>query len=406
MLKFLANLLNHSESAKNNKQTARSANTTANNTKFTEIPIPERQEPQPPFLSFCREIKQSNDEHTAYFKDGELYDVSPRNKDISLDEDRGVAYDARYIVSNNIKYDLCSPESISAIEIPYNGKLFDGGYVTRDLSYILKMHATAEYRPRIAVPLIYKVANLMMASSVGWSKKDYFRLVIQLWRIGEIKYGDHLLKELTNRLPFMEQKDLKKYYCKKQMQDAFSLAKELNTDFVEVTPLEYVCEQCSTFHNRVYSISGNCSFLPKLPQSIIDNGMHCGNSFHARFIDKTSTLSKYTYADDGTVTGTTEVNAIEYSNRPFVDTRTEAEKQQYKKRQIENTKREQAEENYYDRTRYIVEYDNALEYQLIKELLGDDAPKNYSGYRRMKSNNTKNYQKLVEIASKHNIKIN
>jgi len=40
---------------------------------------------------------------------------------------------------------------------------------------------------------------------------------------------------------------------------------------------------------------------------------------------------------------------------------------------------------------------NHLEYQKIVDLLGEKAPKSYSGYMRMKNQNTKNYQKLMEM---------
>ena len=63
------------------------------------------------------------------------------------------------------------------------------------------MRVGKEERPHLAVPLAYKTANMMIASPIGWQKKDYYRLVIQLWSIGEIAYGDYLLQELKARLP-------------------------------------------------------------------------------------------------------------------------------------------------------------------------------------------------------------
>lgn len=46
-----------------------------------------------------------------------------------------------------------------------------------------------------------------------------------------------------------------------------------------------------------------------------------------------------------------------------------------------------------------------IEYQKIVDLMGEQAPKSYSGYMRMKNQNTKNFQKIKEIAEQNNIEI-
>lgn len=175
------------------------------------IIMPPRQEPQPPILEPEKIIETNN--FIAYFKNGYLYDVKPFDKRYSLDENRGIAYKARYIVSNGRKCDLENEEDIKSLVIPDFEKGGSMPYTTFDLSYILKMRVGVENRPSLAVPLAYKTASLMIASPIGWGKKDYYYLITHLWGIGEIKYGDYLLEILKKKLPFMAVNDeLKHYY--------------------------------------------------------------------------------------------------------------------------------------------------------------------------------------------------
>lgn len=115
-------------------------------------------------------LAKINNNYKAYFKNGVLYDVYPRNKRISLDEDKQTAYDASYYVIDNIIYNLNDPESIKKITLPE----FQETYTTRDLSYIIKMRAIAEPRPEIAVPLVYKLLILCFFHKFHGVKKIIF----------------------------------------------------------------------------------------------------------------------------------------------------------------------------------------------------------------------------------------
>lgn len=373
---------------------------------FRKIQIPERQGVQPVFLSSCKDFPQPND-YIAYYRNGSLYNVTPRNERVSLDEDRGIAYDARYFVSDDIKYDLESPESIASIIIPKFGGI-DGAfaYSIRDLSYILKMRAIKENRPILAVPLCYTVANLMIESPIAWSKKDYFRLVIQLWSIGEIYYADFLLSELRKYVPEVAEEYEEKESNKKHFTEALKLAKELNTDYLQASDLEAACPECAPFKNRVYSISGKSKRFPALPNLIKENkGLHCPISFHPFHPYSGCTLDIYS-CENGGKYEIKAVSAIKHSNRPFVDDRTEYEKQCYEKRKEQIEKKKKAEENYYNRDHWIEQYQEHLEYQQIFDLLGEKAPKSFSSYKRMKKSNTSTFQKIKGLAIENGVSFN
>ena len=85
--------------------------------ELNTIFMPAEQFPVPDTMNFLVE-EMANDDYYAYFKNGVLYDVKPRNKKISLCDDRQIAYNARYIISDGILYDLKDATSIPKIPIP------------------------------------------------------------------------------------------------------------------------------------------------------------------------------------------------------------------------------------------------------------------------------------------------
>ncbi len=370
-----------------------------------KILIPPRQEPQPRFLSACKDIPVQT-HYEAYFKNGKLFNVNPRNKQISLYEDRQTAYYARYIISDGIKYDLENPEHIKSIKIPRFSGTGGISSPTGNLDYILKMRLGTENRPFLAVPLAYKVANLMMASPIGWNKKDYYRLAIQLWNVGEIYYADFLLAELKKLLPVVAVENEVQYIYNKSFDSAMNYAKSINTDYILVGYSGVICPDCAPFQNRLYSISGKDKRFPQLPDFIVNNkGLHCNVSMYATIYYPGMTLTQYNYKSDGNVTSK-EVDAIKYSNRPFIDDRSNFEKQNYENDRAKRIEQKAKEDNYFERQYWIDKYYEHLEYQQIKDTLGEKAPKSYSGYQRMKKNNTANFQKILEFAQANNIKIN
>ena len=378
---------------------------TKTNQTIEKIVVPERQQPQPHYLHSCKEIPRQTT-YEAHFKNGILFNVIPRNRKLSLYEDRQTAYDARYIISDGVKYDLENINDIKNIRIPQFQNNKGISSPTMNLDYILKMRVNVENRPNIAVYLAYKVANLMISSPIGWGKKDYYRLVIQLWSIGEIYYGDFLLEQLKKLVPVISQEDEIKYISNKSFDNVIKYAKQMQTDYIQIGYSGCICSECAPYQNRIYSLSGKDKRFPKLPDFIIkDKGLHCNISIDAVLYYAGDTITQYTYKNTGNVSSK-EVDAVKYSNRPFIDDRSTIEKENYINHEIKIAKQKDAEENYYSRDYWINDYNNHYEYQALVNKLGDKAPRSYSGYKRMKKNNTANYQKLLQFAKENNISIN
>lgn len=338
-----------------------------------------------------------NNKNEAYFENGVLYDVSPRNEGISLDEDREVAYNARYVILDGARYDLYSPEDIQKIELPdfskYNG---DCRYLTRNFVYIMKIRAKCEYVPLLAVPMVYKAVSLMLKTDMGWNKEDYMSLVYHLLRVGEIKHSDYLLEQLNSILPFMAN-DL--YFKKCHLKQQLQLAIQLKTDLIEIQELGTTCSECTKYQGRVYSISGSDSRFPKMPEHFYEYaGIHkgCHHSFFAFTYFEGCTINKYGYDEHGNSI-LVPVDAIEYSNRPFVDDRTITEKKEYE----EYMQKKQEELMYLneEREKCIKYSQRRSEYEWICANIPRLAPKSLSGYTRMKRSQSANYLKLKDYAA-------
>lgn len=371
-----------------------------------EILIPKRSEPQPPFIpTNKKQIIPTG--YKSFYKNGVLYNVTPRNKKNSLHDDRQTAYDAQYIVLNNIEYNLEDEASIEKIVVPrYDDNVMHD--MIFDLAYILKMRLGKEERPHLAVPLAYKTANIMIASTLGWMKKDYYRLVVKLWSIGEFAYGDYLLKEIKSRLPFVAAEDEYRVYHEDAFKKALDLASQLKTDYLETSHQLATCEKCAPYQNRVYCISGKDKRFPKLPDFIKQsNGSNCSFCLHySPFVYYNGrTITRYLLNENSIVTEI-ELDAIKHSNRAFEDDRTLAEKQRYLEWKQQNEKRLDYEKRYYDRNTWVGEYLSRFEYYEIVNKLEEKAPKSFNGYMKMKRGNTSNYQKLITLAKEKAIVIN
>ena len=375
----------------------------SNKPTFEEILIPMRTEPQPPFLPTEKDPIIATG-YEAYFKNGVLFNVKPRNTKKSLEEDRQTAYNAQYIVLNNVKYDLEDADSITSIVIPrYDDIQGSMPHTTFDLAYILKMRVGKEERPHLAVPLAYKTANIMIASPIGWQKKDYYRLVIQLWSIGEIAYGDYLLQELKARLPVVMANDEYRERNKEVFRNELNMADYFSTDYLEIPHETAVCEKCAPYQSRVYCISGRDSRFPKLPDFIKENkGLHCNVRYYSFVYYEGRKISKYKYNKKGEVKEI-ELDAIAHSNRPFIDDRSPIEKQNYVEWKEKEEKRFERNRQYYNRDNWIEKANCRSEYHSLIYALGEKAPKSLDGYIKMKKGNSANYKKLVLLAEQHGI---
>ena len=340
--------------------------------------------------------------NTAYFKNGLLFDVSPKiDGSNSLDENRQIAYDARFIISDNIKYDLFNPDDLSRLHIPtYNQKAETFPYITRDLAYILNMRAKKSFCSELAVPLVYKAMSMMIRS--GWGqKKDYDRLIAQLEGLDENEHAQYLKEELTRHLPFMTDND---YYSKLSFKNALNIANQINTDLMEMPYLGCSCGECSKYQGRIYSISGKDKRFPSIPKQVFRyGGIHsgCHHSFFPIQLLENTKITK-TVIDDNGVPHSKAFDAVSHSNRPFVDERSPKEKELY---QIQKTKETQ-ESTSWNREELIKYIKRGAEYYWLQQYLPAFAPKSLGAYTKMKHTQSSKYLTIKSMAKSLSMDLN
>ena len=178
----------------------------------------------------------------------------------------------------------------------------------------------------------------------------------------------------------------------------------LDTDLVIMSAHGSTCPECAKYQGRVYSLSGRSTQFPKVPE-FYSNGQivhqYCSHSFRPyipEFDDPKleNTLSVHPLKDSRYGD-----NIIAFSNRPFVDDRTDECKQasaDFKKAQAQR----RAEAQHYNKHMIEIEArrgQEARDFRWLQSNFPDKCPKSLSGYRRMKNQNTKNYQALQAVAA-------
>ncbi len=305
-------------------------------------------------------------DNTAYFKNGFLYDVCPRDTNISLYEDRGVAYNARFIISDGVKYDLTSYEDLGKIETPD----FQGSYdTTSSLDYVLRMCAS-NYRNKgqnhLSISILAIATKMMIYSKISWSSKDFKRIVYWLIEDGRQEEADDWEKFIDHSELVLNKTDLSRV-AKKQYDELIQ-----NYDlvaFISLSPI--ICETCAKYSGRIFSTRNNSPFAP-LP-----------DIFHESTLFHTICNSQLVpYYGQAIYYKGKEISSDERMYGSYLDTRTEIEKDAYEKRrkQYEEAKKAEMEKE----KSYRLYLSDKAEYNALKARGIRDLPKSTAEYIRQK----------------------
>lgn len=143
------------------------------------------------------EAKLDSNAKTIYFTNGMMYKVSPSDED--------GWYDARYLVSDGILYDLENIKSIQSINVPTfeNMSVFDGYGTTGSLDYVIRMKAGCLYNrneKELCSACLWKSTELMFENQYYvWRKKDYERLIKWHLQLGMNDEAEKAKKYLADR---------------------------------------------------------------------------------------------------------------------------------------------------------------------------------------------------------------
>jgi len=312
------------------------------------------------------------------------------------------------------KYDLSSAEGIMAI--PRNASMHRGGGIqgyTGDIDYYLrwKSHDYEESgNIDLAVLCLKKSNEIRMFCRNGYRRDDYYTLVRLLARCGCVDEARAEKEKIDRFFDALDDETNDGYALDYSfiIQKVVDMAKSFNTDLVIMNVHNNACPECAKYQGRVFSLTGKDRRFPKIPDVFWKyGGIHpgCGHSFHPFIYGVTDGDMPYTLSVQKISNRKYARDIVAFSNRPFVDDRPQEDIDSAIR--LNEERRLEAEHK-----RYLWDHmieteaargEDARNFAWLQGHLPDMCPKSLSGYRRMKSQNTKNFQKLVAAAKEHGI---
>lgn len=315
-------------------------------------------------------------------------------------ENRDVIYDCVYIVSDGVEYNLSNVDSIRSIKCPDFSTLPTTDVenelgVTGQLDYVLRMKASrcrSRDENELCSACLWKTTELMLRNRPSWRKEDYNRIVYYHNEMGMFDEAQKA-QEYLNSFPCYAMNEFD-YYAMLSLQTAISKAGKPPKDLVVFEDFgNGCCSECAKHRGRVYSISGKSKTYPKLPQYALEHG-----NFHSG-----CRCCMSIYTGGNVMLRGESVDPLIASNRPYVDDRSDAEIEQYERllKTLEENERTQHERLDYSISKGKI----YIEYSMVKNALGDLAPKTLSAYSRMKKTRSKGFIKIVDALKEKGINI-
>lgn len=232
-----------------------------------------------------------------------------------------------------------------------------------------------------------------------YSADDCYPLVKMLARAGYVEDA-YKEKAITDACLTNLRADINQSVAKKSVRNA----KSLGTDLVIMDAQGSTCPECAKYQGRVYSISGRSRKFPKVPDFYFTSGtVHkgCSHMFWPYIDGVNDPDLKHTLSVHPLQNKAYGKDIVTFSNRPFADDRTDACKKKAAAAIAELEQRSSRQNNYDDNMIEIeaLRGQETRDYLWLQENLPDKCPKSLSGFRRMKTQNTKNYQALKQMAS-------
>lgn len=245
---------------------------------------------------------------------------------------------------------------------------------------ILSKQASAYQKDHLelAIECLRKANELRPDCGIVYAEDSYLRLVRYLCKAERFEEADREQQKIQAMFHGPTAPYSHEALSRAALERSFARARELDTDLVEISWINACCEVCGKYRGRIFSISGRDRRFPKFPA---DFCLDCGLSVFPII----EGVSVPMYSDPEHI--------VEEARLPFTDTRTPDEIKAYSERCQRMMREEERRLEYVARERK-----DRADYTWIQENLADLAPKTLSGYRRMKTMNTANFQKLQSRA--------
>lgn len=300
-------------------------------------------------------------------------------------------FEERWIERN---YDLSTVEGINAIPTGAKLRRPPTQGVTGEIYYYLRRKGyqyEKEEKLELAIACLTKSVAILMNNEY-FSPDECYPLVKMLARAGFKEDACQIKEAIDNHFSALPSLDSANH----PHEQPFS-------DLVIMTAHGSVCSECAKYQGRVYSISGKSRLFPKVPDFYHRGSVHpgCGHMFWSYIHGVNDPQLDYTLSVHPLQNPRYGRDIVTFSNRPFVDDRTDECKQAAEKARAELAAR-LAKEQEYRENMIEIEFrrgQEARDFKWLQSNIPKKCPKSLSGFRRMKTQNTKNYQLLQKAAA-------
>lgn len=300
-------------------------------------------------------------------------------------------------------YDFSCLSGIHKIPLSASLPRPPGDSATGDVYYYLKYKARvyeAAGNVELAIACFRKsIALMRLKYGASYGREESYSFVRMLARNGFVEEAE---KEKSAADQFYDvvscREDLEHF--ERVRQDA----KIFKTDLVIMSAHGSTCPECAKYQGRVYSLSGKSKQFPKLPDVYTQTGrLHkgCSHTLSAYIHGVNDPQLEYTLLVHPLTEKRYGKNIVTFSNRPFVDDRTEECRQQAEavlaKRRDEAEQKKRRAETMIEREAEKAK--TQQDYAWLQSQFPEKCPATISSYRRMRTQNTKNYQILKQLAT-------
>lgn len=300
-------------------------------------------------------------------------------------------------------YDFSTVESVSRIPERMDLPRPPGDSPTGDVYYYLRYKARL-YEESGAVELAIacmrkSIALMQLKYGDVYGKEECYSFVRMLVRNGYTQEA----RSAKERFDSYYSGGLDRMQLR-SFQSICRQAADLNTDLLIMMSHASTCPECARFQGRVYSLSGKSKLFPPIPHTVLETGVihpGCHHQFSPYIHKVTNAHMDYTLQLHPLKNPRYGRDIITFSNRPFVDDRTDECKATAEiareKRRIEKLNKQRRDEVIIEQE--IQKRNDYQDFEWLKAHFPEKCPASPSGYRRMKNQNTKNYQALKQLAA-------
>ena len=303
--------------------------------------------------------------------------------------------------------DFSTPEGIRAI--PKNADIYRCRFIEeweKLSTYLRRLGFRYEEAGdlEMAISCMEKSNEIRATCREGYKKDDYYSFVRLLARANLIERA-HEEKEKIDQYFSVCGSNTDGYGSNPEIRikNVLYLTDCFQTDLVIMSPLGASCPECAKYQGRVFSLHGIDKRFPTIPEGFWKYGaihLGCSHTFHPFIYGFSNPDLEYTLSIQKISNPQYTTDIIAFSNRPFVDDRPLEDIERALQYREERRLKEEHAELAADQMIAFEAFrgEEKRTYKWLQQNLPDLCPKSYSGYRRMKTQNTRNFQRLQAAA--------